>query len=226
MARHKTTGRDFRTPRAQSYSARRINSIEVVQRFLIVCEGKETERNYFEAFRVPRDVRAIAVQGVGRNTLTLVEETKHIKEELEEQNGAPFDQVWCVFDRDSFPAQDFNEAIALAERERFKVAYSNEAFELWYLMHFDYHTAALSRQQYGDMLTQRLERKYRKNDPQIYMDLLRSQEKAIRHARRLLQSYGRCNPERDNPSTTVHLLVEELNRHSSETRNKLQQEIT
>jgi hypothetical protein len=37
--------------------SRRINAIEPNQRFLIVCEGKETEKHYFEAFRVPMDVK-------------------------------------------------------------------------------------------------------------------------------------------------------------------------
>ena len=37
------------------------------------------------------------------------------------------------------------------------------------------------------------------------------QEDAIKHAKRLLLEYDRPNPETDNPSTTVYLLVEELN---------------
>jgi hypothetical protein len=32
----------------------------------------------------------------------------------------------------------------------------------------------------------------------------------IANARRLLGEYNPCNPERDKPSTTVHLLVEQL----------------
>jgi len=45
----------------------------------------------------------------------------------------------------------------------------------------------------------------------IYEELKDKQQNAIKHAKRLLQKYDRPNPETDNPSTTVHLLVEELN---------------
>jgi len=38
---------------------------------------------------------------------------------------------WCVFDRDSFPAKDYNIGIEQARAKGFKVAYSNEAFEIY-----------------------------------------------------------------------------------------------
>jgi len=123
-------------------------------------------------------------------------------------------QVWCVFDRDSFPAERFNAALDLARRYGIRVAYSNEAFELWYLLHFHYHNSATSRQNYGEMLTARLGRPYKKNDPHLYEELIDLQPNAIRNAQKLLDYYSPAhNPERDNPSTTVHLLVQELNKH-------------
>jgi hydroxylamine reductase (hybrid-cluster protein) len=43
-------------------------------RYLIACEGKETEPNYFTALGrlIPKDI-AIIAKGDGRNTLSLVE---------------------------------------------------------------------------------------------------------------------------------------------------------
>ena len=61
------------------------------------------------------------------------------------------------------------------------------------------------------MLTNLLPDKYEKNSQTIYEELKDRQQDAIKHAKRLLQEYDRPNPETDNPSTTVHLLVEELN---------------
>ena len=50
------------------------------------------------------------------------------------------------------------------------------------------------------------------NDPAIYAKLKKRQVDAIKHAKKLLASYGAChNPESDNPCTTVHRLVEFLN---------------
>ncbi len=94
------------------------------------------------------------------------------------------------------------------------VAYSNEAFEIWYLLHFYFHDAATSRTQYKKMLTARLGFPYKKNDPAMYDHLLHSQDVAIRNAKNLLNSYANHIPSSDNPSTTVHVLVEELNKYS------------
>ncbi len=174
--------------------------------FLIVCEGERTEPHYFESFRVPKDV--CRVIGVGMNTVSLVEKTIALKED------GDYGAVWCVFDRDSFPSQNFNNAILLAEHHNIDVAYSNEAFEIWYLLHFHYHDAATGREQYKGMLTQRFGIPYKKNDKSVYERLLSRQEDAIKNAERLLDSYPNHSPVNDNPSTTVHKLVQELNKYS------------
>jgi RloB-like protein len=167
---------------------------------LIVCEGEKTEPLYFKAFRL----QSVRVEGEGKNTLSLVERAIDLGKE-------GYDQVWCVFDRDSFSAQTFNAALQKAAAKGIRVAYSNEAFEIWYLLHFDFHTSALSRTQYKAKLTERLGRRYEKNEPAIFALLRPLQDQAIKHARRLMDDYGDAhNPERDNPCTTVHLLVEEL----------------
>jgi len=138
------------------------------------------------------------------NTVALV------REAISLSNADDYDQVWCVFDRDSFPADHFKRALALAQNEGIKVAYSNEAFELWYLLHFHYYTAQNTRADYISKLSSLLGRKYEKNDASLYEELRSRQRTAIDNARRLLAEYNPCNPERDKPSTTVHLLVEQL----------------
>ena len=69
-----------------------------------------------------------------------------VSEEQGEDWSLPEDSnVWCVFDRDKNidEAQnersniEFDEAIALARRRGIKVAWSNDAFELWVLLHFE-----------------------------------------------------------------------------------------
>lgn len=218
MAQRKDKHKPYLHEQKNSYASRRVTHRPYRQRFLIVCEGKETEVNYFRAFRAPRDVRSIDVQGIGYNTLSLVERTLQIKEEIEASKDVTFNQVWCVFDRDSFSPQNFHAAIELATKNGIKVAYSNEAFEIWYLLHFDYHCAALSRNQYKSMLTKRLRRKYLKNDPEIYNLLSGLQKIAIKNARKLNKSYSQSDSHQNNPSTTVHLLVQALNKYSPDAR--------
>lgn len=181
---------------------RRLDLRELLPRILIVCEGEKTEPLYFDRFK-PRGARVI-VKGTGCNTVSLVEEARRLA------TGDSFDRVWCVFDRDSFPAEDFQAAIELCKRYGFGAAYTNQAFELWYLLHFDFHTSALDRSQYSDKVTERIGRKYEKNDPALFTLLFPLREAAIHNAERLLTSYNPHVPHLDNPCTTVHQLVREL----------------
>ncbi|MEG4126698.1 RloB family protein [Microcoleus sp. Pol14D5] len=181
--------------------------------FFIVCEGEKTEPNYFRSFPVDTKVINLEIRGEGRNTNSLVTKAIELKNGLEYDET---DRFWCVFDRDKNPknpndSQNFNSAITLARNNGIDVAYSNDAFELWYLLHFHFYNTGISRQDYQNMLTKLLGHEYKKNSETIYEELKDKQQDAIKHAKRLLQEYDRPNPETDNPSTTVHLLVEELN---------------
>ena len=181
--------------------------------FLIVCEGEKTEPNYFKSFPVDTKVIKLDIKGEGKNTKSLVKKAIEWKNKDEYDEN---DRFWCVFDRDKNPknsndAQNFNAAITLARNNGIDVAYSNDAFELWYLLHFHFYNTGTSRKDYPDKLTELLGHKYQKNSETIYEELKDKQQDAIKHAKLLLQKYDRPNPETENPSTTVHLLVEELN---------------
>ena len=177
--------------------------------FLIVCEGEKTEPNYFRSFKLHS--AAVKVVGCGMNTRSLVEKALEIKKKAED-NDERFDQVWCVFDRDSFSLQNFNTAFDIAGRKNIKIAYSNEAFELWYLLHFHYFDTGISRDGYKKKLSKLLSEPYKKNSTEMYRKLLDKQIHALRNAENLLKTYNPSNPGENNPSTTVHRLVAELNK--------------
>jgi hypothetical protein len=177
--------------------------------FLIVCEGEKTEPNYFRAFRLSS--ATVKVEGCGMNTRSLVEKALEIRKKAED-NDEKFDEVWCVFDRDSFSLQNFNSTFDLAKREKIIIAYSNEAFELWYLLHFQYLDTGISRGDYKKRLSRLLKEPYKKNSTEMYRKLIDKQPIAIKNAENLLKTYNPRNPGEDNPSTTVHLLVKELNK--------------
>lgn len=200
----------FRKRKNSNYRRRRRDRLEVLQRFLIVCEGEKTEPRYFEGFRVPQLV--VDVKGLGNDPKRIVEEAIRKSEEAE------YNQVWCVFDRDDVEVGDFNGALQRARSQQIQVAYSNQAFELWYLLHFDFHNTAISRRDYVTKLSKSMGREYRKNDSRMF-DLLSSrQNTAIQNANRLLGQYSPHNPASDNPSTTVHTLVTQLKRFLPEAR--------
>lgn len=195
------------------------------KRFLIVCEGEVTEVAYFEAFPVNREVRVV-VEGEGKNTTSLVAAAV----EHADRAPDPFDEVWVVYDHDDFGAERFNAAEdqirALdadpGRPERWDAAWSNQAFEVWYLLHFQFFDGKLHRHLVQDKLGELLRARlghgpgYRKNDPHLYARLLPLQAEAIKHARRLVEEHGVAahtptTPADANPCTMVFRLVEALN---------------
>ncbi|MEQ8189027.1 MAG: RloB family protein [Candidatus Eremiobacterota bacterium] len=191
--------------------------IEIKTRILIVCEGTKTEPNYFIKFQdVLDDMRIeVKIAGTGYNTESLIEYARILKE-----NGN-YNQVWCVFDRDSFTEESIRKAFSQARKYKFRIAFSNEAFELWYLLHFNYYHSAITRNDYIKKLDKEFKKtfpemklRYRKNMSDIFDILKDKQQHAINHADRILKSYGsNYRPEKSNPSTTVHFLVKELNNY-------------
>lgn len=194
--------------------------------YLIVTEGEQTEPNYFEglARRVQEacsggriDVPVFDIKGEGRNTVSLVREAARINDLPE----SSYQHVWVVFDRDDF--KDFDEAIELATSYGFNVAWSNQSFEYWLCLHFDYMDEALDRGQYCARLSSILKRRridsagYRKNMPNIYKLVTKhgNVDNAIEFAkmrrREFEESFGVNSKRSDwDPCTTVDLLVEEL----------------
>lgn len=197
---------------SRGYSKRKQNTRQRKQRFIIICEGKETEPNYFRSFRVK--TAQIYVKGFGKDPNQLLKEAnKLLKKEKQAKRWEKGDQVWCVFDRDSWKEEDFNKAIADAEREGFRLAYSNPKFEFWFLLHYQYIDTAISGEECDKKLSKLLGYEYKKNDPEMYEKLFNKKEKAIKNAERLCDEHDHGNPAKENPSTTVHQLVQELNKY-------------
>ena len=196
--------------RRDSFPRRRGKRGKPKDRILIICEGEKTEPNYFRGFRVSS--ARIIIKGLGCDPFSLINFASDEKN-IAKDEGEEYQQVWCVFDRDSFPAQNFNNAINKAKRHGIKVAYSNEAFEIWYILHFNYIDSAISRDQYSTILKKNLGHQYKKNSENMYMELIEMQNNAIKNAKKLLNNYNPIDPETNNPSTNVHKLVEYLNKY-------------
>lgn len=193
------------------------------QRFLIVCEGKNTEPDYFYCFRQYFRVTAaeiIAIGGAGE-TIRVVERAK------KEREKSHFDQVWVVFDKDDFPATHFEKAIHMAEKSEIYPAYSNQSFEYWLLLHFEDHQGgAMHRDQYGYKLNQYLAPFNMVFDTngskQISLGLFQllagSDTKngkkridlAIERAEKIMDFHMDSTPANAESSTTVFKLVREL----------------
>lgn len=115
--------------------------------FIIFCEDEVSEPVYFKHFETDK----IKINPVGNQKSDFDNVVNAIKygndNELLEEIGEGLEgtQIWCVFDRDrGVDAEqiqlndiNFNESIDLAIRKGFNVAWSNDAFELWILLHFE-----------------------------------------------------------------------------------------
>ncbi|CUU89192.1 RloB [Campylobacter hyointestinalis] len=144
-----------------------------------------------------------------------------------------FEHKWIVIDRDNnrpngggHNTQDFNDAILKSKSKKIEVAYANDSFELWYLLHFKYLQTPIMRDDIIKNLIKELKKlneikfrdlnrdniKSKKISELIYVELLKLQNTAIRNSKRLLEYYGDDhNPESNNPSTNIHELIELLN---------------
>lgn len=202
-----------RTRKEKHDKKRKVATRKVHLNYLIVCEGERTEPNYFNALAGGRNSKVLSVEvlGEGQSTCRLV------RTAIEERDKSmiEYDRVWVVFDKDDF--NDFNEAIALAQKNDICSAWSNEAFELWYYLHFQYLDTPISRSQYIDALEREIrkhvpEYSYQKNDKGTYAILCNygNLDLAIRHAERLETLYDDTNFAAHKPCTKVHHLVKEL----------------
>lgn len=194
-------------------------TLHVIPTILIVCEGINTEPSYFNQFRLSSaKVKSV---GDGGNPVSVVNMAHDLS------TKSRYDQVWCVFDKDSFTETDFNNAIKIAESYDFGVAYSNQAFEYWLILHFnDHQGVCMNRSEYNDKINRWL-KPYRvvydgngcKRIEEDFFELLdgvdvktgrKRVEMAIARAERNFGQFDHANPAKEESSTTVFRLVQEL----------------
>ena len=199
-------------------SGRREGRSRMVQmtRHLVVSEGKETEPRYFEGVRAALGAAngrkvAIVVKGTGKHTLDLLDFA------VEHCRYAPetFDHVWLVFDKDDFPAADFDamerKCAELSDGSRtFHALWSNPCFELWPLLHLRYTTAPMTATECQRALAQAMSKdlgvEYRKNLGGLFGMVDGQRAEALHRVQRLEAHHGElgnAKPSAQNPATKV-----------------------
>jgi len=191
---------------------------------LIVCEGENTEPSYFRQFKLTS--ATIKPIGEGYNTISLVKRAVKLSKEKS------YDQVWCVFDADPKPdnpqqEKNFIDAINLANKKKFGIAYSNQAFEYWLILHLDDHQGGgMNRTLYNEKINKLLKPfglSYDGEGSKIitedFFEILdgfdnktnkERKRLAIERAERNYNRFDHTNPANEESSTTVFQLVEEL----------------
>lgn len=187
-------------PRRQRY-------IPPTKTLVLVYEGKKTEPQYFESlnnYLRLLSIKLIEIKAAG-DPLGVVNRAREIK-----QSNVNHGDVWAVFDRDSFSIDRINAALNIAKSSNIHVAFSNEAFEIWYLLHYKLEYTPRNRTEYSAEISAAIGKKYEKNDPDIFSIISERTIVALNHAITLEKKYNDTQniPLHDrNPYTTVHKLV-------------------
>lgn len=187
--------------------------------YLIVCEGKKTEPNYFNGLKkkinekygnkVDVLIPNIDIKGTGMNTTSLVKYTQKTVNHANKVYG----QVWVVFDKDEYNDEQFNSAI---DNCNYNVAWSNPNFELWLLTHFKKVSRYVSKDDVIQELIKEFQKKglgdYTKNDIDIF-DKVTSEGKlhtAIKNCEYMEELNKDGQASQRNPMTKVYKIVDGL----------------
>jgi hypothetical protein len=222
--------------------------------FIIFCEDEVSEPLYFKFFETSK-IKVNPIRNQKSMMDNVVNAICHCKENnlFEEADGKlcvckEGNQVWCVFDRDLEETQAkqkkgnvlFDESIKTALSKGIKLAWSNDSFELWELLHFesvDFElTENKNRQTYYNKLTEIFRKLQNPNEDLLKVlkykgysykeslkrennfrnivrpEIVKNTRIAIERAKELESKYSSQNisEHEKSPYTLVHHLVEEL----------------
>ena len=221
--------------------------IDNIYTFLIFCEDETSEVEYFKWFET--DGIKINVIPKQKSMITnVIKAITHCKNNGiidEERNVVDGYEVWCVYDRDkdlhssTLLENDNNFIVAhyVAEEHKINLAWSNDAFELWILLHLidiDWTDVKFKvRETYYEILSEffknhsepnerlvnilkhptfsyKKDLKHRKNFIEVVRkEILPHTQKAIKNAEKILKFHKEQSQNYDDwsPCTLVHLLV-------------------
>ena len=180
---------------------------------LIVCEGAKTEPYYFKELkrRWKLHTAQVEIRGkdCGSDPLSVVDHALALRKQRKKDSKSggmlPYDQVWCVIDRDHHAK--LKQALNKAQKNKLHVALSVPCFEVWYLLHYRYSTKPF---EYCDELIKELRKElpggeYDKANPPLQN---KSIDVALKNAG-LLRKHSE-ETSSSNPFTDVDLLVATL----------------
>lgn len=195
------------------------------ERHLFVTEGTKTEPYYLEGLvnlicerYGTQAKKQFNIIGEGDNTLNLLQKA----ESYQQNESDGYQHIWLIYDKDDFPPDAFDNTMSRCnainkqfedeQRDtKFHAIWSNQCFELWFILHFDYLQSDIEREQYRDILSTHIGRHYEKNDSTIFATLYPNLNTALKNAKRLMNTYPmECPPSQKAPATNFYELIEHL----------------
>lgn len=217
-------GRDNHPKERQAIKlARKRASRETFDRILIVCEGSKTEPQYFNEIR--REYRLhsanICIQpgGYGTSPKQVIDFARDLFLNGDSHLGierCSFEQVYAVFDRDAhlsyYDALKYSEILEKKFKKnkkpiQFKAIASVPNFELWLLLHFQFVSKPIERDEVIFLLKQYL-KDYEKGRAGYFSMTKEQLPIAISRAEKLQKLYNRYDGK--YPYTDIVHLVQLL----------------
>lgn len=192
--------------------------------WLFVCEGSKTEPNYIKKIveyandKTMTTKLKITIVGKGKSTVNLIKSVDNLLSKIDSykiKSDIPYGKIFVLFDRDSFGADNFNNAIKMADSHGYIPIWSNECFELWYILHYDYYNVDSGREMYFNKLSEYLNIRNYKDDKSIdVFSIIHSTERietALRNAEKLSnESFHIKSYAKRVPCTQVFVLIRKL----------------
>lgn len=208
---------------------RKINYLPEKTYFYLFSEGTKTEPYYFTGFKkliesnpIYKDMVQIKILPCGDNTVHVLE----MAEKYVSKNRIKVGEVWCIYDKDDFPADRFdavNDSINARYNEdaelNYYAAWSNECFEFWFVLHFEDYQSNNHRTSYYKYLNEKFRKlkigDYQKNKKDIFDVLIEYGNPclAIRYAKRIIERNTMVAPSKISPGTKVYELVEHMSKY-------------
>ena len=194
---------------------RKGRELEPSETILILCEGKQTEPNYFRSLR--KAIRgnkrfSVTVMGIGKDLETVIE--RAIKEKKKEL----FDEIWVVADIENKQEQkSVKDAIRSVEKKVIALSLSNPCFEVWVLAHYERPTKFCANcDRVIRLIRQNHLPDYDKTDENLYETLASRTDTAITNTQEGIAEVKRNTGDATvatwklSPSTEVYKLVGRL----------------
>ena len=192
--------------------------------WLFVSEGSKTEPKYIESLVAYANGKTSVSKlkpkfvGTGRNTTGVVKVVDDLLAEIDMykiKGEIHYAKIFVLFDLDSFEEGKFNTAVKMCEAKKrgYIPIWSNECFELWYLLHYDFLDGDIGRKQYYTILSEKLGVKYKENKSMdVFTHIQDKISTGLKNAEKLRQRAKEAGttPAESVPCTQMPRLVREL----------------
>lgn len=192
---------------------RREGSLPIGLNNLIICCGVRTEKNYFNNIAMIIKMNYPKQTGINFDIEPdPVDPQKMAKHLSNRKDLSSYQHIWVVFDKDDFEKDNFDNAVQIVNErnkkntKKFHALWSNECIELWFLLHFEYMNADITRNQYFEKLGRYLGTSYEKNDKDIAVKMMLAGgklENAVKNANKLQKINSGNTPSNSKPATNV-----------------------